>query len=112
MTDGVNHQLSRSERELERKRRMRDARAQIPRNSAGDPAFQSLAEIRKLYTDSDIVWLVNKALYTEGYQSDYHKKRGELHKELARALRERKDAESKQAQQNSEQDSEEEQTNG
>lgn len=66
----------------ERKRRLAKAYPLIPRTPQGDPAFTSLNEVHKVFVrDEDIVWLVNKALYSLTYQAEYHKQKGRERRE-------------------------------
>lgn len=49
---------------------------ELPRNKQGDPSFTTLEELRKMFTDSEIVELVNRALYSLEYQRTAHRNRG------------------------------------
>lgn len=74
----------------------------VPRNEAGDPAFESLAKRRHLFTDpcpmnelavldvfseEEVTELVNRALYQLEYQHEAHKVRGKRVRERERTLR-------------------------
>jgi hypothetical protein len=47
----------------------------IPRSSLGDPNFESLEDIQQVFRPEQLVYIVNRFLYSQTYQRDYHKKR-------------------------------------
>jgi hypothetical protein len=71
----------------------------IPRNASGDPAFRFLEEtdedaasyngptVLNVFTEQEVVELVNRALYQLEYQHEAHKTRGKRVREEERAIR-------------------------
>jgi len=49
----------------------------IPKNLAGDPCFKALEDIQEVFTEQEIVALVNRALYHKEYMRVHHQKRAE-----------------------------------
>jgi len=71
-----------------RREALKKALSEGPKNLAGDPAFESLAQLDKFFTPAEVCWLCNQALYQYEYQRAFHRKRAEVEKEkrhLARA---------------------------
>lgn len=56
-----------------------------PKDAAGDPAFQTIEQVAQFFSETDVVAIVNKFLYQEGYGRDYHRERAEAQKLLRRA---------------------------
>lgn len=48
---------------------------QIWRNGSGDPDFTNMEQLKAVFTEAEIVYLVNKAVYFLEYQREHHKKR-------------------------------------
>lgn len=47
----------------------------IPKTPDGDPAFLSLPAIREVFNDEMLVYIVNKYLYAQLYNREYHQNR-------------------------------------
>lgn len=73
----------------------------IPRNEKGDPTFRSLTwgrltqpanderpSVLEVFTEPEVVELVNRALYQMEYQRESHRKRGKVKREQERLLKE------------------------
>lgn len=67
----------------------------IPRNEAGDPAFEDLGYpespnahcLRQVFTEPQICYLVNKALYALEYQRVHHRKRAQEERDVLGPIR-------------------------
>lgn len=61
-----------------------------PRNEKGDIHYTSLQQVREMWSENEIVELINRSLYQIWYQSDSHKKyrkeRTELEKPVKNAF--------------------------
>lgn len=74
-------------KEEQTKLNMRGRWEKVPLNDDGDPAFASLKEMQKVFSDDEILILAHKALYFMGYQRSFHnQRRAELkeYKEMKR----------------------------
>jgi hypothetical protein len=60
---------------------------EIPRNEKGDPKFESLSHVTQTFRESEIVELVNRALYQIEYQREAHRKRGQKERDVAKAVK-------------------------
>jgi len=60
----------------------------VPRGENGDPKFSQLEEVRGMFRESEIVELVNRALYQLEYQQNSHAKYQQKRRELERPVRE------------------------
>lgn len=75
---------------------LKDKADKIPRNEKGDPAFvvsdvsldDGLLNVRRVFSDAEIVELVNRALYQIEYQKTSHRKRGQKLRDVEKALKE------------------------
>lgn len=71
----------------------------IPRNEQGDPCFrelgvwkeglQSNVAIAPVFTEQEVVELVNRALYQLEYQHNAHKQRGQRERDREKKIREK-----------------------
>lgn len=59
----------------------------IPRNTGGDPDFPTLTAVRSVFTDEEIVCLVNRCLYQLEYQQRAHLKRARMKAEQLKPIR-------------------------
>lgn len=70
---------------------------EIPRSAGGDPAFIALGRepdaipptVRNVFTDEEVVELVNRALYQLEYQHNAHKVRGQRQRDRERAIKQK-----------------------
>jgi hypothetical protein len=56
--------------------------ADLPRNKAGDIAFECLEDIQDAFEDTEITVLVNRALYHMEYQKEHHKNYSQKQRDL------------------------------
>jgi hypothetical protein len=64
----------------------------LPRNEKGDVCFTTLEAgpldaVRNIFTDQEIVELVNRALYQLEYQRESHRKRGQAQRDQMKELK-------------------------
>lgn len=82
---------------------LKEAQGRVPRNSQGDPAFTHLQKrghrtdvalehqllgVQDVFTDDQIVAIVNRWLYQAEYQQESHRKRAEEHQRLQKPVKE------------------------
>lgn len=60
----------------------------LPRNEKGDVCFEQIEHVRQVFHESEIVELVNRALYQLEYQRESHRKRGQAERDRHKALKE------------------------
>lgn len=65
----------------------------IPRNEGGDPAFVRMQggsfPVLSVFTEEEVVELVNRAIYQLEYQHASHKRRGQEQRDKEKAVREK-----------------------
>jgi hypothetical protein len=59
----------------------------IPRSKVGDPNFKTLEEVRAVFSDAELVHLVNQYVYTQDYQRTYHKQRSKAERDRLRPIK-------------------------
>ena len=55
---------------------------EIPLSAGGDPNFGTMEELKKVFSEAELVYLVNKQLYALNYQRETHRKRAAEEREL------------------------------
>src|SRR5262245_52099147 len=53
----------------------------IPVTQDGDPNFEDLEATRQVFSEAQIVYLVNKAIYNLTYAKEYHKNRAQMERD-------------------------------
>jgi hypothetical protein len=59
----------------------------IPRTKDGDPAFEKLEELQKVFSPEEIVALVNRQIYQMEYQRNVHRDRAREEREKLAPLK-------------------------
>lgn len=59
----------------------------LPRNTQGDPDFTLLSDVLGVFTEAEVVTLVNRALYQLEYQHNAHKTRAQRLRDRERPLK-------------------------
>ena len=60
---------------------------EIPFNKQGDPAFETLEDVNRVFEPWEIVKLVNFALYQKLYMREHHRDYNRRERELMRVIR-------------------------
>ena len=60
----------------------------IPRDQGGDPHFTTLRELQEVFTEDELVAVVNRYVYFTEYQKVYHRKRAAVERERDKAFKE------------------------
>lgn len=60
---------------------MRHKWPKVPLSKEGDPAFETLDDLKRVFDEREIVMLANRALYALKYQREHHKMRYQARKE-------------------------------